>query len=64
LGRGGVEHHAPVGTLEEVLVGPACDSAGATNLFGALRATMAMSGLRSLKDLQKAELVVRQGSWA
>jgi IMP dehydrogenase len=64
LGRGGVEHHDPVGTLEEVLVGPACDSAGATNLFGTLRATMAMSGLRSLKDLQKAELVVRQGSWA
>lgn len=59
LGRGGVEHREPVGTLEEILVGPACDQNGETNLFGALRATMAMTGLRSLAELRKADLVVR-----
>jgi IMP dehydrogenase len=64
LMRGGVDHLEPVGTLQDILVGPAVESDGATNLFGALRATMAMAGLRSLKELEKAELVVRQGPWA
>lgn len=62
LGRGGVSHRTPVGTLEQILVGPACEQNGATNLFGALRRTMGMTGLRSLAELRKADLVVRQGS--
>jgi IMP dehydrogenase len=61
LGRGGVEHLDTVGTIEEILVGPAVEQHGATNLFGALRATMAMTGLRSLTELHKADLVVRPG---
>ncbi|MBS1846952.1 MAG: GuaB3 family IMP dehydrogenase-related protein [Actinobacteria bacterium] len=61
LGRGGVEHLDPVGTLEEILIGPARDQDGVTNLFGALRATMAMCGLRSLAELRKADLVVNAG---
>ena len=62
LSRGGVSRGEPVGTLEEVLIGPARDQKGATNLFGALRATMAMTGLRSLAELRKADLVIHAGA--
>lgn len=61
LARGGVDRFPALGTMEEVLLGPAQDEDGRTNLFGALRATMAMSGYKSLKALQKAELVVQGG---
>ena len=47
----------PLGTLEQVLVGPATDADGRTNLIGALRAAMGLCGYESLKDFQKAELV-------
>jgi IMP dehydrogenase len=47
------------GTLAEVLVGPARDAHGGLNLFGALRASMATCGYESLKEFQKADLVVR-----
>jgi IMP dehydrogenase len=47
----------PLGTLEQVLVGPAVDAGGRTNLVGALRAAMGLCGYESLKDFQKAELV-------
>ncbi len=46
------------GTLEEILLGPACSSDGRTNLFGGLRRAMAVSGCASVKELQKAEVVV------
>lgn len=62
LGRGHITRHDTLGSLEQVLVGPAVETQGRTNLFGALRATMAMSGYRTLKELQKAELVVAAGS--
>ena len=48
----------PVGTLEEVLVGPAHRSDGRTNLAGGLRRAMAACGHPTLKDLQRAELAV------
>src|SRR3954470_20244385 len=48
----------PVGTLEEILVGPAHDPLGRTNLAGALRRTMATCGYQTLKELQKAELTI------
>ncbi|MCU1370885.1 MAG: dehydrogenase family protein [Ilumatobacteraceae bacterium] len=48
----------PVGTLEEVLVGPAHRSDGSTNLAGGLRRSMASCGYRTLKELQKAELTI------
>lgn len=47
------------GTLSEILTGPACDADGTTNLFGALRQCMASLGYESVKELQKAELMVR-----
>ncbi len=47
-----------IGTLEEILVGPAHRSDGRTNLAGGLRRAMATCGYRTLKDLQKAELTV------
>jgi IMP dehydrogenase len=46
------------GSLREVLLGPAHDHDGSLNLFGALRSTMAMCGYQTVKDLQKAEVVV------
>lgn len=48
----------PIGTLEEILIGPAHRSDGRTNLAGGLRRAMATCGYRTLKDLQKAELTV------
>ena len=47
-----------VGTLEEVLVGPAHRDDGRTNLAGALRRTMATCGYQTLKELQTAELTI------
>jgi len=47
----------PLGSLEQVLVGPAADAGGRTNLVGALRAAMGLCGYESLKDFQKADLV-------
>jgi IMP dehydrogenase len=49
------------GTLEEILTGPATEGDGRRNLLGALRRSMAMCGYRSLKELQKAEVVVATG---
>lgn len=48
----------PIGSLAEVLNGPARDDTGRANLVGALRRTMALTGSASTKELQKAELVV------
>lgn len=46
------------GTLEEVLVGPARENDGRLNLFGALRTSMATCGYETLKEFQKAEVMV------
>ncbi len=48
----------PVGTLQEILNGPATESDGRLNLMGALRQSMATLGYEKLKELQKAELMV------
>jgi IMP dehydrogenase len=47
-----------LGTLEEILVGPAHGDDGRLNLFGALRQAMALTGYESVKEFQKAEVVV------
>jgi IMP dehydrogenase len=44
--------------LEEVLVGPTADSSGERNLFGAVRRVMGKCGYSSVKEFQKAELIV------
>ncbi|MGH9170272.1 MAG: GuaB3 family IMP dehydrogenase-related protein [Acidimicrobiales bacterium] len=46
------------GTLEEILVGPSHEPSGALNLFGSLRAAMAMCGYASVREFHKAEVVV------
>jgi IMP dehydrogenase len=46
------------GTLKEVLVGPAHENDGRLNLFGALRTSMATCGYESVKEFQKAEVMV------
>ena len=48
----------PVGSLEEVLLGPARTDEGTTNLFGGLRRAMAMTGYSSIKEFQKVEVMV------
>ena len=50
------------GTLEQILTGPASDDRGDLNLMGALRRAMALCGHATLKELQKADLVVT-GRW-
>ncbi|MDT0260226.1 GuaB3 family IMP dehydrogenase-related protein [Jatrophihabitans lederbergiae] len=45
-------------SLEEVLTGPTADPSGERNLFGSLRRVMAKCGYSSVKEFQKAELIV------
>jgi IMP dehydrogenase len=47
-----------LGTLEEILVGPAHENDGRRNLFGALRVSMATTGYASVKEFQRAEVMV------
>ncbi len=47
-----------VGTLEEILLGPAAVNDGTMNLFGALQFSMATCGYASIKEFQKAEIVI------
>jgi IMP dehydrogenase len=58
LPRGARVSVQPRGTLSEVLCGPARDHDGRVNLVGALSTSMATCGYDSVKDFQKAELVV------
>jgi IMP dehydrogenase len=46
------------GTLEEILVGPARENDGRLNLGGALRTSMATCGYETVKEFQKAEVMV------
>ena len=46
------------GTLAEILVGPAHENDGSLNLFGALRTSMATTGYETVKEFQKAEVMV------
>ena len=46
------------GSLEEILLGPAHQNDGRMNLFGALRTSMATCGFETVKEFQKAEVMV------
>ena len=46
------------GSLAEILVGPAHENDGTLNLCGALRTSMATTGYETLKEFQKAEVMV------
>jgi IMP dehydrogenase len=58
LPRGARVETATVGTLEEILVGPAHANTGRLNLFGALRTSLATCGYANIKEFQKAEVMV------
>ena len=48
----------PLGTAQQILTGPTSLNDGTMNLFGALRTSMATTGYESVKDFQKAEVVI------
>jgi IMP dehydrogenase len=58
LPRGARVKTATRGTLREILIGPAHENDGRLNLFGALRTSMATCGYESVKEFQKAEVMV------
>jgi IMP dehydrogenase len=58
LPRGARVATTPRGTLAEILVGPAHENDGRLNLFGALRTSMATCGYETVKEFQKAEVMV------
>lgn len=45
-------------TLEELLLGPTADPSGERNIFGAVRRVMGKCGYSTLKEFQRAELIV------
>jgi IMP dehydrogenase len=58
LPRGTRVETGRLGTLGEILVGPAHDNDGRRNLFGALRVSMATTGYANVKEFQKAEVMI------
>jgi IMP dehydrogenase len=58
LPRGARVRTQQVASLAEILVGPAHENDGTFNLFGALATSMATTGYATIKEFQKAELVV------
>jgi IMP dehydrogenase len=58
LPRGARVKTSARGTIKEILVGPAHENDGRLNLFGALRTSMATCGYESVKEFQKAEVMV------
>ncbi len=58
LPRGARVETSTLGTLREILVGPAHENDGRRNLFGALRVSMATTGYANVKEFQKAEVMV------
>jgi len=58
LPRGARVRTTTIGTLEEILVGPAHENDGRLNLFGALRTSLATCGYANIKEFQKAEVMV------
>jgi IMP dehydrogenase len=58
LPRGARVYAGQHATLAEILVGPAHENDGTLNLFGALRTSMATTGYETLKEFQKAEVMV------
>ncbi|HHC09406.1 MAG TPA: GuaB3 family IMP dehydrogenase-related protein [Actinobacteria bacterium] len=58
LPRGSRVEVGRLGTLREILLGPAHENDGRRNLFGGLRGAMAATGHANLKEFQKAEVMV------
>jgi len=58
LPRGSRVKTGVLGTIEEILLGPAHENDGTRNLFGGLRGSMATTGYATVKEFQKAEVMV------
>jgi len=58
LPRGARVNAGRKASLTEILVGPAHENDGTLNLFGALRTSMATTGYETVKEFQKAEVMV------
>lgn len=58
LPRGARVMTGELGTLEEILTGPAHENDGRRNLFGALAVSMATTGYADVKEFQKAEVML------
>jgi len=58
LPRGTRVRTSTLGTLKEVLIGPAPVNDGTMNLFGGLRTSMATTGYSNLKEFQRVEVMV------
>jgi IMP dehydrogenase len=58
LPRGARVRTSVRGSLKEILLGPAHENDGRMNLFGALRTSMATTGYETVKEFQKAEVMV------
>ncbi len=58
LPRGARVEVGRLGTLQEILLGPAHENDGRRNLFGALRVSMATCGYSDVKEFQKAEVMI------
>jgi IMP dehydrogenase len=58
LPRGTRVRTSTIGTLKEILLGPAPVNDGSMNLFGALRTSMATCGYASVREFQRAEVMV------
>ena len=58
LPRGARVRVDQIGSLEEILVGPANENDGTRNLFGALATSMATCGYQTIKEFQRAEVMV------
>jgi IMP dehydrogenase len=58
LPRGARVATSTIGSLQEILVGPAHDNDGRLNLFGALRTSLATCGYGDIKEFQKAEVMI------
>ncbi|MFZ2059049.1 MAG: GuaB3 family IMP dehydrogenase-related protein [Acidimicrobiales bacterium] len=58
LPRGARVKVEPRGTIREILLGPAHEDDGRTNLFGALRTSMATCGYETIREFHKVEVMV------
>ncbi len=58
LPRGARVRTTTRGSLKEILSGPAHENDGRLNLFGALKTSMATCGYETVKEFQKAEVMV------
>ena len=58
LPRGARVRVEQAGAMSEILLGPAVENDGTLNLFGALRTSMATTGYATIKEFQRAEVMV------